>query len=201
MRTLQRERALVKSLVDLGLRTEQAIELLLHPVYSTSQQSSSSASGVTSRHGSTKTNEDVLEEAKSFSLSPKFVDFLDGLVDASDRPEGGGVVLYWNDLAADARYAQSSSSLQAVRVASAWLIRTSDLNSQLLRVHMMSLFSPMLRIRQNLINVIFVLDLSQTRSLSLLSSLSEHFVNRGYPVRWGIVPDEGEGESKFLNAS
>lgn len=143
----------------------------------------------------------LLEEKKTFSLSPKVAEYLEGLVDASDRQEGGGVVLYLNDLAADARYAQSSPSLQAVRVIFPSSIRTSDLecnDSQLLRVHMMSLFSPMFRIRQNLVNVIFVLDLSQTRSLSLLSSLSEHFVARGFPVRWGLVP-EGEDDSESIN--
>ena len=55
----------------------------------------------------------------------------------------------------------------------------------------------MFRIRQNLANVIFVLDLSQIRSLSLLSSMSEHFVARGFPVRWGFVP-EGEGDSESI---
>lgn len=64
----------------------------------------------------------------------------------------------------------------------------------------MSLFSPMLRIRQNLVNVILVLDLSQTRSLSLLGSLSEQFVPRGFPVRWSFVP-EGEGDSESINVS
>lgn len=145
----------------------------------------------------------VVEGKKSFSLSPRAVEFLEGLVDASDRQEGGGVVLYWNDLAVDARYSQSSPSLQAVRIIfPPWLIRTSDLecnNLQLLRVHMMQLFSPMLKIRQNLVNVVFVLDLSQIRSLSLLNTLSEHFVTRGFPVRWGFIP-EGEGDSESMNA-
>ncbi|KAF8137406.1 glycosyltransferase family 24 protein [Boletus edulis] len=148
LRTLKRERTLVKTLVDLGLTTEQAIELLMHPAHS-----------------------------KVFPLAPKFADYLEGLVDASDRQEGGGTILYWNDLAADARYAHFDPSLQA-----------------LLRVRTMSLFSPMCRIRQNLVNVIYVLDLSNMRSLSLLSSLSENFVDRGFPVRWGFVPI-GEGDS------
>ncbi|KAG9313493.1 glycosyltransferase family 24 protein [Chiua virens] len=186
LRTLQRERTLVKSLVDLGFTSEQAIELLTHPVHSTSQQSGSSASTTASaRHASedpapeagADETEAVVEEKKTFSLPPKYAEYLEGLVDASDRQEGGGVVLYWNDLAADARYASSSPSLQV-----------------LLRAHAMSLFSPMLRIRQNLVNVIFVIDLSQTRSLSLLNTLSENFVARGYPVRWGFVP-EVEGDS------
>ncbi|KAG8216803.1 glycosyltransferase family 24 protein [Butyriboletus roseoflavus] len=182
LRTLQRERTLVKSLVDLGLTTEQAIELLMHPVHSTSQQSGDSASKVASTRGSAKAfaaqaRMDDVDEKRSFSLSAQVAEYLEGLVDASDRQEDGGVILYWNDLVADARYANSNPSLQV-----------------LLRVHGMSLFSPMLRIRQNLVNVILVLDLSQTRSLSLLGSLSEHFVARGFPVRWGFVP-EGEGDS------
>lgn len=142
----------------------------------------------------------VLVEKRTFPLSPKVAEYLEGLVDAGDRQEGGGVILYWNDLAVDARYAQFSPSLQAVRVAFSWLIHTPECNnSQLVRVHMMSLFSPMLRIRQNLVNVIFVLDLSQMRSLLLLSSLSDHFVARGLPVRWGLVP-EGEGDSESISA-
>lgn len=58
----------------------------------------------------------VDDEKKIFSLAPKHAEYLEGLVDATDRQEGGGVILYWNDLAADARYAQSNPSLQAVRI-------------------------------------------------------------------------------------
>ena len=118
MRTLQRERALVASLVDLGLTTEQAIELLLHPVHSTSHQSGSSppTRGFAKPFAAQDRMGDVIEEKKTFSLSPKFAEYLEGLVDASDRLEGGGVILYWNDLGADARYANSNPSLQAVGI-------------------------------------------------------------------------------------
>jgi UDP-glucose:glycoprotein glucosyltransferase len=58
----------------------------------------------------------------------------------------------------------------------------------------------MLRIRLNLVNVIFVLDLSETRSLSLLGSLSETFVARGFPVRWGFIPDF-QGDSQSIQKS
>ncbi|KAF9225915.1 hypothetical protein BS17DRAFT_777873 [Gyrodon lividus] len=191
LRTLQRERGLVKSLVDLGLTLEQAIELLMHPAHSTIQQFASSTPPAASSKGSMRGSakgvvvEDGADEIhgveisakKTFAITPKFTEFLDGLVDASDRQEGGGVVLYWNDLEEDERYARFSPSLQG-----------------LLRVHMMSLFSPILKIRLNLVNVIFVLSLSETRSLSLLGSLSESFVARGFPVRWGFVP-EGRGDS------
>ncbi|KIJ61523.1 glycosyltransferase family 24 protein [Hydnomerulius pinastri MD-312] len=189
LRTMQRERNLVKYLVDLGLTSEQAIELLMHPAHSATSQPSSSTPPATSRKGMMRGSaksfvvqddgddmNDAELETKTFNVSPKFAGFLEGLVDASDRQEGGGVVLYWNDIEKDQRYARFSPSIQG-----------------LLRVHMMSLFSPMNQIRLNLVNVIFVLDLSQTRSLSLLGSLSDGFVARGFPIRWGFVP-EGEGD-------
>lgn len=67
--------------------------------------------------------------------------------------------------------------------------------SQLLRVHSMALFSPMLHLQHNLMNVVLVLDVSQLRSLSVISHLYDNFVMRGYPVRWGFVP-ETAGESR-----
>lgn len=70
---------------------------------------------------------DVIDEKRSFSFSTKSAEYLEGLVDASDRQEGGGVILYWNDLAADARYANSNPSLQAVRIAFSRFSRTSNL--------------------------------------------------------------------------
>jgi UDP-glucose:glycoprotein glucosyltransferase len=44
-------------------------------------------------------------------------DPLEGLVDASDRPEGGGVVVFLNDLEKDAAYARWPDSVQSVRLA------------------------------------------------------------------------------------
>jgi UDP-glucose:glycoprotein glucosyltransferase len=38
----------------------------------------------------------------------------EGVVDASDRPEGGGVVVWWNDIEKDSRYKQWPSSLTGV---------------------------------------------------------------------------------------
>lgn len=172
LRTLQRERRLVKSLVGLGLTREQAIELLMHPVYSSSQSAGSHFES-RQRQGV----EENKEQKRTFTISPKFAEFLDGLVDASDRQEGGDVVIWLNDLEKDPRYSRVSPSLVG-----------------LLRVHAMSLFSPALHVRYNLMNVVFVLDLSQLRSFSILSSLHDNFVMRGYPVRWGFVPEtRGEG--------
>ena len=44
----------------------------------------------------------------------------DGLFDASDRPEGGDLIVYWNDILKDHRYSQFSRSLYAV---SSWPTR------------------------------------------------------------------------------
>ena len=38
----------------------------------------------------------------------------EGVVDASDRSEGGGVVVWWNDIEKDSRYKQWPSSLTGV---------------------------------------------------------------------------------------
>ena len=41
-------------------------------------------------------------------------DMLDSLFDASDRPEGGDVIVWWNDLTKDSRYARWNPSLTGV---------------------------------------------------------------------------------------
>ncbi|KAL4079421.1 glycosyltransferase family 24 protein [Scleroderma citrinum] len=183
LRTLRRERALVNSLVGLGLTQDQVIELLMHPEYSSSSTGGPPSASLSKRG----TMADSVKESdfhkaegqqrKSFTLPPKFAEFLEGLVDASDRREGGGVILWLNDLEKDPRYGRFGSSLMG-----------------LLRVHSMGLFSPALPLQHNLMNVVFILDLSQLYSLSVISSLQENFVVRGYPVRWGFVP-ETRGES------
>ena len=61
----------MRSLMSLGLSSEQSIELLTHKAIARAQ----SDTGV-----------------------------LDGLFDASDRPEGGGVIRWLNDLEEDDRY-------------------------------------------------------------------------------------------------
>lgn len=42
-------------------------------------------------------------------------DVLEGLFDASDRLEGGSVIVWWNDIERDSRYAKWSPSLYSVR--------------------------------------------------------------------------------------
>jgi UDP-glucose:glycoprotein glucosyltransferase len=41
-------------------------------------------------------------------------DVLDGIFDASDRPEGGDTIVWWNDLEKDSRYVSWPSSLATV---------------------------------------------------------------------------------------
>ncbi|KAH7929980.1 glycosyltransferase family 24 protein [Leucogyrophana mollusca] len=142
LRTLRREQALVQSLVDLDLTREQAIELLVHPAHSA-----------------------------VFSVPPKWAEAVDGLVDASDRTEGGDLMLWWNDFENDPKYTRFSTSLLG-----------------LLRMHPAQLFSPLLQLRLNLVNVVLVLDLSNPRSLVFLANQVENVVNRGFPLRWGLVP-------------
>ncbi|KAH7906009.1 glycosyltransferase family 24 protein [Hygrophoropsis aurantiaca] len=184
LRTLRRERAIVRSLVDLGLTREQAIELLMHPAHTAapSKPKSESPTAKGSARGSAKRFATEPESVESevekdtenrgeFIVPPKWADALDGLIDASDRPEGGELVLWWNDLENDRRYSRFPASLQI-----------------LLRTHPAQLFSPLLQLRMNLINVIIVLDLSDPQSLVFLGNQVENVINRGFPLRWGLVP-------------
>lgn len=40
----------------------------------------------------------------------------------------------------------------------------------------------------NLFNVVLVLDLSQTTSLSFIAGPVANIINRGFPLRFGVVP-------------
>ncbi|KAF5386468.1 hypothetical protein D9757_005906 [Collybiopsis confluens] len=95
-------------------------------------------------------------------------DVLDGLVDASDRPEGGDVIIWWNDLEKDKRYNQWSPSL-----------------SGLLRPMYPGQF-PSLRL--NLFNIVLVLDLSRPANAIFAAGTMHSIIERGFPFRFGIVP-------------
>jgi hypothetical protein len=45
----------------------------------------------------------------SISASQSGKNVLDGLFDASDRPEGGEVITWWNDMEKDSRYVRNLS--------------------------------------------------------------------------------------------
>ncbi|KAG6887758.1 hypothetical protein C0995_013010 [Termitomyces sp. Mi166 len=92
---------------------------------------------------------------------------LDGVVDASDRIEGGGVVVYWNDMEKDSRYEKWSTSVFT-------LIRP--------------VFHGIPSARYNVFNVILVLDLSQMDSLAFIAGNMASLISRGIPLRFGVVP-------------
>ncbi|KAI0314345.1 UDP-glucose:glycoprotein glucosyltransferase-domain-containing protein [Amylostereum chailletii] len=98
---------------------------------------------------------------------------LDGIFDASDRSEGGGLINWWNDLEKDSRYERWPTSIYA-------LIRPSY-GGQL----------PSARL--NTINIVSALDLSRASSLHFLVSTVSSLINRNLPIRFGFAPlVEGE---------
>ncbi|KAG1862437.1 UDP-glucose:glycoprotein glucosyltransferase-domain-containing protein [Suillus tomentosus] len=194
LRNFARERALIRSLVELGLSRSQAIEFVVHPVHSGPLDPSPSKLKVkkgTTLGSAKRFAQDVLradtennagaetlnEGQRAYDISPKWNDLLDGLVDSSDRSEGGGVILWRNDIEEDTKYAEWGTDL-----------------TQLLRMHPTQLFSPYLRLRVNAINVVLALNFSQPRCLSLIANQVDSIVTRGFPVRWGFVPVSGDGD-------
>ncbi|GAA99373.1 glycosyltransferase family 24 protein [Mixia osmundae IAM 14324] len=93
---------------------------------------------------------------------------LGAIFDASDRQEDASVILWWNDLEKDRRYRTWGKSLR-----------------ELLRP---TYPGQMNQVARNLINVIFSLDLSLPASHALLSQQIAVYINRGLPVRFGLVP-------------
>ncbi|TFY65772.1 hypothetical protein EVG20_g5315 [Dentipellis fragilis] len=95
-------------------------------------------------------------------------ELLDGIFDASDRPEGGDLIVWWNDIEKDSRYARWPSSLYT-------LMRPTypgQINV----------------VRLNFYNAIVVVDLSRTSSLDYLLGIVSNMIERGFPIRFGIVP-------------
>ena len=71
----------MRSIMSLGLTSEQAIELLTH---------------------------------RAVGLAQADTGVLDGIFDASDRPEGGDTIVWFNDFEKDTRYERWGSALQLV---------------------------------------------------------------------------------------
>lgn len=135
LKLLRREREVILSLISLGLKTEEAVDLVFESAISTAQRD---------------------------------VDSLDGLFDASDRPEDGDVIIWWNDIEKDARYANWNPSL-----------------SLLLRpVHQGQFQS----LKRNLFNVVLAVDLSRLNTISFISGSVSTIINRQFPFRFGVVP-------------
>lgn len=77
---------MVQSLTSLGLSPNEVVELLTHPALSDQHP----GQGKGRRTG-------VGQGAGGGNV-------LDGLFDASDRPEGGDIIIWWNDIEKDRRW-------------------------------------------------------------------------------------------------
>ncbi|KAI0353822.1 glycosyltransferase family 24 protein [Trametes cingulata] len=93
---------------------------------------------------------------------------LDGLFDASDRAEGGGVVGWLNDFETDERYANWGNTLRV-----------------LLRQLYPGQFPS---VKYNLFNVVLAVDLAQASSIDFIGATVNTLINRGLPFRWGVAP-------------
>ncbi|KAG8905722.1 hypothetical protein FRC01_008250, partial [Tulasnella sp. 417] len=98
---------------------------------------------------------------------PSAGQMLEGIFDASDRKDGGGVIVWLNDIEKEDRYSRWPSTLDT--------LMKPSYNGQVPPV------------RRNLFNIILALDLSKTTTVSTLN-LATSIVQRGYPFRFGIVP-------------
>ena len=88
-RVLRREKEWIRALEALGLSRQEAVKVV------------SDSGGGAGEEGKAKTSQ-VSKE------------IMDGRVDASDRQEGGDVILWWNDIEKDARYARWGTSFYSV---------------------------------------------------------------------------------------
>lgn len=89
----------------------------------------------------------------------------DGLVDASDRIEEGGVIRWMNDLEDHKQY-----------------------NGKFWSPYMRNLLNPLGKVARNYLNGVLVIDLSNKQAIEMLSTNVRAFIDRGIPVRWGVVP-------------
>ncbi|WVQ78198.1 hypothetical protein IAT38_000281 [Cryptococcus sp. DSM 104549] len=92
----------------------------------------------------------------------------EGLVDASDRDEGGGAITWWNDLEKDKRYKSWPNHIQG---------------------YMRPMYPGQFHtVRRNTWNLIFVLDLAYVPSLEMIVHSISPMIERHLPIRFGIVP-------------
>jgi UDP-glucose:glycoprotein glucosyltransferase len=92
----------------------------------------------------------------------------EGLVDASDRPEDGKAITWWNDISKDAKYASYADGIY-------------------------SILQPMYpgqfhRIKLNLWNIVVAVDLSKTSAINFLGGSVHNIISRNFPFRFGVVP-------------
>ncbi|KAK8869940.1 hypothetical protein IAR55_000508 [Kwoniella newhampshirensis] len=92
----------------------------------------------------------------------------EGIVDASDRIEGDKVITWWNDIEKDKRYKNWPVHIQG---------------------YMRPIYPGQFHtVRRNTWNLVFVLDLASVPSLDIIASSISPMIQRGLPIRFGIVP-------------
>jgi UDP-glucose:glycoprotein glucosyltransferase len=109
---------------------------------------------------------------------------IEGLLDASDRQENGGLIIWLNDLEKDKIYAKWSPSIYAVchQVLASVLLFANK--------KMMKLLQPnygLPSIKRNVFNVVLAVDFKRPSSLNVLNSFA-NIIARGLPIHVGVIP-------------
>ncbi|PLW36296.1 hypothetical protein PCASD_15942, partial [Puccinia coronata f. sp. avenae] len=154
---MRSERHWISSLTSLGISSLQARKLIVDEKLNLAMNPEASSAS-------------EIGEIDASSLGARF--------DASDRQEGGGAIIWFNDLEHDERYSMWPTTLRAI-------LRPT--------------FPGQLHaIGRNLLNVVLGLDLTQGQNLHNLGHVIEVFISRNLPIRWGLVPiptrNTSEGE-------
>ncbi|KAI2792495.1 UDP-glucose:glycoprotein glucosyltransferase 1 [Penicillium oxalicum] len=116
--------------------------------------------GLTAQEAVKLLSHQALAEAQAEEQPPRY--------DYRDTPEGGQVVIWMNDVENDLRYESWSSALEGYIA--------NPYPGQLPRV------------RRDLHNVIFPVDLSNPEDILLVVNQIQTFINRLIPIRFGLVP-------------
>ncbi|KAL1746758.1 glycosyltransferase family 24 protein [Schizophyllum fasciatum] len=114
----------------------------------------------------------------AIAAAQKGKDYAEGVFDASDRPEGGDVIVWWNNMLEDSRYARWQPSINA-----------------LLRPLYPGQF-PSLKL--NMFNIVIVADLTDPVAFNFVSNSVSNIIDRNFPFRFGVVPIGETPESQKL---
>ncbi|KAF8905183.1 glycosyltransferase family 24 protein [Gymnopilus junonius] len=113
----------------------------------------------------------------AISATQKESGTLEAVFDASDREEGEDVIVWWNDMEKDSRYARWNPSLYS-------LLRPLYPGA-------------MPTVRANLFNIVLILDLSDIVNLNFLASPMSNIINH-IPLRFGLVPVTETDDAKRM---
>lgn len=126
----------------------------------------------------------------------------EGIFDASDRLEEGQVITWWNDIEKDKRWVQikhlvyyhsSCAGIGAgLPVFRGWVCNDGrgeeDSITDSVQLLRPAYPGQMATIRHNIFNVVLVLDFAQTMTYEIIAGQIAQMIQRGVPIRWGIVP-------------